>query len=103
MVVVNVLNHVERCYSNEDGTKIFKLLTKYLNKGEIVILSFEGVNSLTSSFTNTALIELLKEYDFNYIKNNLRFTNSNKNINEMIKHRFAFEVKRMKQKELITV
>lgn len=69
MVVIEILNHVERCYSNDDGTVIFRLIKSNFDHGENVTVSFSGVNSITSSFTNSAFIELIKEYDINYVKN----------------------------------
>jgi len=100
---INVLDHVERCYSNGDGKVILDLLKAAFSGGESVTLSFQGVTSVTSSFTNTALIELLKEYNLSYIKKHLRFVNTNKLINDMIKARFAFESKRSDHKELSVV
>lgn len=93
-MVINIKDHVERCYSNEDGKIILDLIKKSFEDGETATLSFAGINSVTSSFTNTAFIELLKEYEFNYIKKNLRFIDSNKLINDMIKSRFTFESER---------
>lgn len=94
-MVINVLDHVERCYSNQDGKVILDLLTTKLSNGESVVLSFKGVNSLTSSFTNTALIELLRQFSMSYIKENLRFIDTNRHINEMIRNRFSFESNRL--------
>ncbi|MFD1206614.1 STAS-like domain-containing protein [Sporosarcina contaminans] len=100
-MVINVLDHVERCYSNEDGKVILDVLKRALKSGETVVLSFKGVNSLTSSFTNTALIELMNTFGFEYIKNHLRFINTNKHINEMIRQRFEFESKRIVNEKLL--
>ncbi|MFI2132926.1 STAS-like domain-containing protein [Lysinibacillus fusiformis] len=89
-MVIEILDHVERCYSNDDGNVIFLLINKAFNQGEHVTVSFSGVNSITSSFTNSAFIELIKEYDISYVKQHLSFVNSNKSINTMIKDRFDF-------------
>lgn len=55
-------------------------------------VSFKGVTSLNSSFVNSAFIELLNDFDFSYIRQNLKFTNSTAQINSIIKNRFSFEV-----------
>lgn len=89
-MVIEILNHVERCYSNDDGMVIFALIKKSFEQGDNVTVSFAGVNSITSSFTNSAFIELIKEFDMNYVKQHLSFVNSNKSINTMIKDRFDF-------------
>lgn len=89
-MVIEVMNHVERCYSNDDGIVIFALIKKAFDHGDNVTISFTGVNSITSSFTNSAFIELIKEFDISFVKKHLSFVNSNKSINTMIKDRFDF-------------
>ncbi|PFJ85266.1 hypothetical protein COJ11_30705 [Bacillus cereus] len=96
MVTINVLNHVEGCYSNNDGYVILNLIKNAFKDGKKVTVSFEGVNDVTSSFINSAFIELLNWYDFNHIRSNLHFTNSTKQINSTIKHRFQFETTQKK-------
>ncbi|WP_281659143.1 STAS-like domain-containing protein [Halobacillus sp. Cin3] len=97
MGLLKVLNHVERCYSNEDGAVIHALLLSELKSDEKVTLSFEDIEWVTSSFVNTALIDLLEEFDFSYIKSHLKFTKTTKQINDMIKRRFKFEVEERKK------
>ncbi|PAE17307.1 hypothetical protein CHH91_04695 [Virgibacillus sp. 7505] len=96
MGFLKILDHVERCYSNEDGTVILNKLSEQLRRGENVELSFDKVDTVTSSFVNSALIELLEEYSFDQIKRNLKFVDTNSVINDMIKRRFFFEVKERK-------
>lgn len=102
-MVIRITDHLNRCYSNEDGEVIYLVLKKMLAKREPIKLSFEGINSITSSFTNTAFIELLKDFDFSYIKKNLHFVDTNKHINSMIKRRFMFETENRENKELSLV
>lgn len=87
-----MLNYVNQCYSNSDGQVIFDLIKNEFNHGNKVEVSFNGVTALNSSFVNSTLIELLEDYTFDYIRSNLKFTNTTKQINSMIKERFAFEV-----------
>lgn len=91
-MVIKVLDHVERCYSNADGEVIFALIQPSFSQGDQVTISFAGVDSVPSSFVNSAFIPLLEKHSFDFIRNNLRFINSTKQINEMIKKRFDFEV-----------
>lgn len=100
-MVINVLDHVERCYSNADGEVICTLIHPGLSRNEQVVVSFSGVDSVPSSFVNSAFIALLDDVDFETIRKNLRFINSTKQINEMIKKRFMFEVN--ERKKLVTV
>jgi len=96
MVTINVLDHVEHCYSNQDGAIIKSIIIRALSNNECVTISFRGVDGVTSSFVNTALIELLDNFDFDLIKANVKFVNSSKQINNMIRSRFRFEVNRRK-------
>lgn len=100
-MVINVLDHVERCYSNDDGNVIFSLIKPSISAGTQVVVSFKGVSSVPSSFVNSAFIELLEHFTFDEIRANLRFVNSTRTINEMIKKRFDFEVN--KRSELVNV
>ncbi|HDR8449565.1 STAS-like domain-containing protein [Bacillus cereus] len=101
MVNINVLDHVERCYSNDDGKVIQDLIKKAFMQNEKAVVSFQGVTALNSSFVNTAFIELLNDYDFSYIRKHLTFANSTAQINTTIKNRFNFEVN--ERKNLVTV
>ncbi|MCU5745073.1 STAS-like domain-containing protein [Bacillus cereus] len=101
MVTINVLDHVERCYSNDDGYTILNEVKKAFLSNQKVTLSFIGATSATSSFVNSALIELLEDYSFDYIRSNLQFVNTNKQINDIIKSRFRFETN--KKKEALSV
>lgn len=97
MVTIDVLEHVDQCYSNQDGLVIQKLIRKAFDEGEIVVVSLKGITALNSSFVNTAFIDLLEFYDFNQIKTQLKIVNSTKKINEFIKSRFQDEVNERKK------
>jgi hypothetical protein len=93
-MVIRALDLVRQCYSQDDGQKVYDALFPRLNRGERIELSFDGVDTVPSSFINTSLIRLLDVLSFETIKSNLRFVNTTKQINEMIKSRFDFEVNR---------
>lgn len=80
--------------NNNSGEILFEKIKGCFNNQESVIVSFQGISEVSSSFVNSAFINLLDEYDFEYIKNNLKFTSTTKQINLLIKDRFAFEVKK---------
>lgn len=101
MVIINISDHVGRCYSNNDGKIIQTILKSHLNKGNTITVSFQNIDGVTSSFVNTAFIELLNDFDFVTVKKSIRFINSTKQINNMIKDRFSFEVTR--RKNLVSV
>jgi hypothetical protein len=91
-MVIRALDHVAQCYTQADGQKIYETIYPLLARGDRVELSFDGVETVPSSFINTALIRLLDSVPFEKIKMNLKFVNTTKQINEMIKIRFSFEV-----------
>ena len=93
-MVIRVLDIVERCYSDIDGQKIYKIVFDYIKRGEPLTLSFAGVDVVPSSFVNAAFITLLDSFSFTTIKDLLSFSHTTPQINEMIKKRFVFEVNR---------
>lgn len=95
MGLIRVLDYVDRCYNGADGQVIHDLIEQRLTENEQLVISFDGVDSIPSSFVNTALISFLDVYDFEQIKKRLRFSNTTKEINEMIKSRFMFEANRI--------
>ncbi len=95
-MVIRALDIVQQCYSNSDGQKLFNVISDYVKRGEPITVSFDGVDTLPSSFVNCAFIPLLDSFDFDRIKETLSFMNTTPQINEMIKSRFTFEVSRRK-------
>lgn len=97
MGLIRIIDHVNQCYSNNDGEVIFRLISANFNQGEKVIVSFRDIDSASSSFINSAFIDFLETYSFDFIKTNLIFVDSNKTINDVIKRRFSFEVNNRKK------
>lgn len=92
-MVIRILDHVPQCYTWQDGAVILELIRKRFARDEEVVVSFDGVNDVPSSFVNAAFISLLDEYSFNYIRSRLKVIDSSWQINDMIKRRFAFETR----------
>lgn len=95
MGTIRVLEHVDQCYNSADGLVIHDIVLRALRGNESVIVSFSGVDSVPSSFVNTALISLLKDIPFSTIKGRLKFVDTNSQINDMIRSRFAFEIEKL--------
>ncbi len=89
-MVINILDYTESTSTYEDGEKIYNLIHQALKNNEQVILSFNGISSVPSSFINSALIRLIEDFSFETIRSKIAIINSTKNINELIKSRFAF-------------
>lgn len=90
---IRLLDHVQRCSTYEDGAIIYGLIKGALAKGDKVEVSFDGVLSAPSAFINGALIELLNDYPFSYIRENVVISHSTRHLNELIKQRFEFASK----------
>lgn len=93
-MVIKPLDFLEHCYTPEDGAKVFERVYPLLKEGKKVTVSFEGVDSVPSSFVNAAFIQLLNHFTYDQIKSRLSFSRSSKQINEMLKKRFEFEAQR---------
>lgn len=90
-MVVKLIEYIKAGFTNQDGQIIFeKIMNAFCNK-EKVEVSFEGIGGVSSSFVNTAFIQLLDYYEYSFIKENLKFSNMLKVNNDLIKKRFQFE------------
>ena len=96
-MVIKVTDYIKQCYSNSDGQIIRNLISTVFSDGQKVKVSFENVDSVTSSFVNTAFIALLDSFTYDFIRSCMSFSNSTKQINKMIKDRFEFEVSERKE------
>ncbi|WP_436950066.1 STAS-like domain-containing protein [Staphylococcus xylosus] len=87
--VINVLDFVDSCSTNEQGEKIKGIVESETN-GKIQ-LSFQNVDGVTSSFVNSLFVNLMIEKGMSFIKNNIDIINSNTQINKLILKRLKFE------------
>lgn len=93
MVKIEILENVSAASTYEDGGKIFRMLKEQMDAGESVELSFTGISSVPSAFINAAIVQLLEHFEFSRIRSQLRFVNTTRHINQLIKSRFDFAVK----------
>lgn len=99
-MVIKIKDYSDNCYTNADGGVVFLLLKDLLSENNNITVSFEGIQNLSSSFVNSALIQLLDYFEFDYIKNHLSFIKTTKVINDLIIKRFNFEVKNKKPRDI---
>ena len=88
-MLVHVLDHVPQCYSADDGAVIASVLRGALNRNTNVILSFDGVADVPSSFINAALVSLLDDFSFQKIRAIVSIVDANAQIGEMVHRCFA--------------
>jgi hypothetical protein len=91
MAIVVISDVVSGCNTNQEGDIIYNLISRPIIDGQVVTISFQGQNSVTSSFLNSAFVPLLDKVSFDQIKKRLRIVDSNKFINEMVIRRFKQE------------
>jgi hypothetical protein len=91
--VIRILDHVQTYSTYEDGEVIYQLIAKELRDGRNVTLSFFGIKSIPSAFVNAALVKLIEEFDFDYIRSRLKIVDSTRQINRLVKDRFHFATK----------
>lgn len=89
-MVIRLLDHVEHCSSYSEGEIIFNLLAPAIRNGEDVTLSFDGVAAVPSAFVNGALVRLAEETSIEAIRKHLRIIDSTRQINDLVRSRFAF-------------
>ena len=94
MVHIKIVDVLNSYYTNDDGDKLFDIIVSKLSSGNSVEISFEEIDSINSSFVNSAFIRLLDLYTFDEIRKKLSFTHTNKQINLLILNRFKFEVEK---------
>jgi hypothetical protein len=92
-MVVKVLDIVEACDTNPQGDRVRSAILDQLAKYDIVHLDFSGVTNVTSSFVNSALIELLPKLGIQSVKSRVAIKHVNRQIANMIKDRFTSEEK----------
>lgn len=91
--VISIKNELSEHYTNDSGNDLYLIIRKYFEKDEKVVVSFEGISEINSSFVNSAFVQLLETYSLNFIMEHLSFKYSNKQINHLILSRFKFESK----------
>ena len=71
--IIKIVNTIGDVYGveAEDGQKVFDLIIKAFSDNKKVTLSFQNIEMLTTAFLNTAVGRLYKNYNEDYIKENL--------------------------------
>ncbi|MEP0234112.1 MAG: STAS-like domain-containing protein [Roseobacter sp.] len=82
-----VRNIVPNCDTNADGALIKAALTEHLCADRLVTVDFSGINNVTSSFVNTAFLELIEEFGARKFKSVVSVANATKQTADMIKRR----------------
>lgn len=85
-MVVFVKNYIDgdTAVSYEDGKKCYKDVIEALNKGENVVLNFEGIEYVITAFLNPIIGDLILEKGLEVMKN-IEIIQANKKTIDKIK------------------
>lgn len=89
-MVIRILDHVEQCASYADGDVIFNLIAPPIKGGQDVVLSFQGIDAVPSSFINASIVRLAEVVSIDEMRHHLKVVESTKQINDLIRSRVAF-------------
>ena len=95
MVTIEVKNIVNNYSDNQSGLILLDKIKRAFEANQTVVISFESVPYVSTSFVNSAFINLLSDYSFDRIREDLKIINSNSQINSLIKNRLAFETSKI--------
>jgi hypothetical protein len=96
-VVIRIVDHVKAASTYEDGEIIHRIIEREMHAGRPITIDFTGVLSVPSAFVNSAFVRLLEQFDFEQVKSHVTFIGSTKQINQLIKSRFAFVLRQARQ------
>lgn len=93
-MVITVRAIVPACDTNQHGDAVRDAIERALTSGGTVEISFAGITSATTSFVNSAFVDLLGALSFDEIKRRIRVVHSTRQINDMIRTRLSHEAQR---------
>ncbi len=94
-MVIKVVDIVDACNTNAQGDALQRAICHALSGDSIVTVSFHGVPNVTSSFVNSAFVQLLTRMPFADFKQRIRVIDANPQIRDMIRRRMVFEADRI--------
>ena len=91
MGVIRVQSICGAADTGPQGDKLYDVMSAALSRYDQIVISFDGVDTATSSFVNASFVRLLSHVSFDEIKQRLKVINSTRQINDMIKRRLTRE------------
>lgn len=90
-MVIKVRSIVPACDTNAHGDAVRVAILRALKTATAVDVSFAGVTAATTSFVNSAFVDLLQVMSLADIKARIRIAHSTRQINDMIRTRLTRE------------
>ncbi|MDE4305617.1 STAS-like domain-containing protein [Phaeobacter gallaeciensis] len=88
-MVVVVKSVVGACDTNAHGAVLRDLILDGLDRQQPMCLDFTGIFNATSSFVNTAFLEVVEQRGFDAFKANVSLKNVNKQIAGLVRSRLS--------------
>jgi len=88
-MVIYVKKFVTSCDTNSQGDQLRNKIINHLKKNNKVTVNFSGINNVTTSFINSALISLIDDYDLLTIKERVIIKKVNRQVGDLIRKRFT--------------
>jgi hypothetical protein len=86
-MVIRIADVVPGANTSDQGSKVYDVLCNAMRTPGQVTVSFDGIQTATSSFVHAAIVALLDDFPYGDLKDRLRITSSTRQINDMIKTR----------------
>jgi hypothetical protein len=93
-MVMRIIDLVRACYTSSDGDVVREALLFHIRGNRSVVVSFAGIDTVTSSFVNSALVPLLDTMPLEEFKRRLRFVEVTHQIGDLIRSRLTQASKR---------
>lgn len=90
-MVISVKTVSEYADTNAQGDLLFDAMYQEISSNEDVMIDFQGISNVTSSFVNSSFVRLLEVLDFSAIQKRVQISGANRQIATMIKSRMHFE------------
>lgn len=86
-VTINIFEHIggSAAVSSDDGETLFLRIHKSLENHKIVILNFNNINLITSTFLNAAIGQLYSKYDSSFLREYIKINNISREDKELLK------------------
>jgi len=88
-MVIYVKEFVTSCDTNSQGDQLRNKIINHLKKNTKVTVNFSGINNVTTSFINSALISLIDDYDLLTIKERVIIKKVNRQVGDLIRKSFT--------------
>lgn len=86
-MTIVIKDKVSGTLSNIEGLNLFYIIERELENSDVIILSFGGINTISSSFLNSSIGAIIDKYGIEILKEKIKITNYTRAIaNTILKY-----------------